>query len=53
MGNLKARLDENNDDAGKRLKLIRIAHNVKEKVVEHHTERVEDSLYFFYYYQQP
>jgi Mn-dependent DtxR family transcriptional regulator len=48
LGNLKARLDENNDDAGKRLKLIRNAHNVKEKVVEHHTERVEDYLEVIY-----
>jgi Mn-dependent DtxR family transcriptional regulator len=49
LGNLKARLDENNDDAGKRLKLIRNAHNVKEKVVEeHHAERVEDYLEVIY-----
>ena len=39
--NLKARLDENNDDSGNQHKLIRNAHNVKEKLIEeHHTDRI-------------
>jgi Mn-dependent DtxR family transcriptional regulator len=42
---LKARLDENNDDSGNRLKLIRNAHNVKEKVIE---DRMEDYLEVIY-----
>jgi Mn-dependent DtxR family transcriptional regulator len=45
---LKARLDENNDDNGHRLKLIRDAHNVKEKVLEQHTDRMEDYLEVIY-----
>jgi Mn-dependent DtxR family transcriptional regulator len=46
---LKARLDENNDDSVKRLKLIRDAHNVKEKVIEEqHTDRMEDYLEVIY-----
>ena len=49
MGNLKARLDENNDDSNNRLKLIRDAHNVKEKVIEEqHTDRMEDYLEVIY-----
>ena len=49
MGNLKARLDENNDDSDNRLKLIRDAHNVKEKVIEEqHTDRMEDYLEVIY-----
>ena len=45
VGNLKARLEENNDDSDNRLKLIRDAHNVKEKVIEgQHTDRMEDYL---------
>ena len=49
MGNLKARLEENNDDSDNRLKLIRDAHNVKEKVVEEqHTDRMEDYLEVIY-----
>ncbi len=46
---MKARLDENinyNDD---RLKLIRNAHNTKEKVIEEqHTDRMEDYLEVIY-----
>ncbi|MGA9154313.1 MAG: iron dependent repressor, metal binding and dimerization domain protein [Candidatus Nitrosopolaris sp.] len=45
---MKARLDENNDDSGHRLKLIRDAHNVKEKVLEQHTNRMEDYLEVIY-----
>jgi Mn-dependent DtxR family transcriptional regulator len=45
---VKARLDENNDDSGHRLKLIRDAHNVKEKVLEQHTDRMEDYLEVIY-----
>lgn len=49
MGNLKARLEENNDDSDKRLKLIRDAHKVKEKVIEEqHTDRMEDYLEVIY-----
>jgi Mn-dependent DtxR family transcriptional regulator len=50
MGNLKARLDENNDDSDNRLKLIRDAHNVKkENVIEElHTDRMEDYLEVIY-----
>jgi DtxR family transcriptional regulator, manganese transport regulator len=44
---LKARLDENNDDNGHRLKLIRDAHNVKE-ILEQHTDRMEDYLEVIY-----
>ena len=48
-GNLKARLDEGNDDSENRLKLIRGAHNVKEKVIhEQHTDRMEDYLEVIY-----
>lgn len=48
-GNLKARLDEGNDDSENRLKLIRDAHNVKEKVIhEQHTDRMEDYLEVIY-----
>jgi Mn-dependent DtxR family transcriptional regulator len=46
---LKARLDGNNDDRDNRLKLIRDAHNVKEKVIEEqHTDRMEDYLEVIY-----
>jgi Mn-dependent DtxR family transcriptional regulator len=49
LGNLKARLEENNDDSDNRLKLIRDAHNVKEKVIEEqHTDRMEDYLEVIY-----
>ncbi len=49
MENLKARLDENNDDSDNRLKLIRDAHNVKEEVIEEqHTDRMEDYLEVIY-----
>jgi len=49
LGNLKARLEENNDDSNNRLKLIRDAHNVKEKVMEEqHTDRIEDYLEVIY-----
>ncbi len=49
VGNLKARLEENNDDSDNRLKLIRDAHNVKEKVIEEqHTDRMEDYLEVIY-----
>jgi Mn-dependent DtxR family transcriptional regulator len=49
LGNLKARLEENNDDSNNRLKLIRDAHNVKEKVMEEqHTDRMEDYLEVIY-----
>ena len=49
MGNLKGKLDENNDDSYNRLKLIRDAHNVKEKVIEEqHTDRMEDYLEVIY-----
>ena len=49
MGNLKGKLDENNDDSYNRLKLIRNAHNVKEKVIEEqHTDRMEDYLEVIY-----
>ena len=41
--NLKAKLDENNNNSDNRLKLIRDAHNVKQKVIEEqHTDRMED-----------
>ena len=42
---MKARLDENNNDSGDCLKLIRNAHNVKEKVIE---DRMEDYLEVIY-----
>ncbi|MGB7954960.1 MAG: winged helix-turn-helix transcriptional regulator, partial [Candidatus Nitrosopolaris sp.] len=46
---MKARLEENNDDSDNRLKLIRDAHNVKEKVIEEqHTDRMEDYLEVIY-----
>jgi len=49
LGNLKGKLDENNDDSYNRLKLIRDAHNVKEKVIEEqHTDRMEDYLEVIY-----
>lgn len=49
MENLKARLDEGNDDSDNRLKLIRSAHNVKEKAIEEqHTDRMEDYLEVIY-----
>ena len=49
MGNLKARLDENNVDSENRLKLIRDVHNVKGKVIEErHTDRMEDYLEVIY-----
>jgi Mn-dependent DtxR family transcriptional regulator len=49
LGNLKARLEENNDDGDNRLKLIRDAHNVKEKIIEEqHTDRMEDYLEVIY-----
>ena len=48
MGNLKARLDQNNDDGDNRLKVIRDVHNVKEKVIENHTDRMEDYLEVIY-----
>jgi len=47
--NLKARLDENNHDRDNRLKLIRDAHNVKQKVIhEQYTDRMEDYLEVIY-----
>jgi Mn-dependent DtxR family transcriptional regulator len=49
LGNLKARLEEKNDDGDNRLKLIRDAHNVKEKIIEEqHTDRMEDYLEVIY-----
>jgi Mn-dependent DtxR family transcriptional regulator len=49
LGNLKARLEENNDDGDNRLKLIRDAHKVKEKIIEEqHTDRMEDYLEVIY-----
>ena len=49
MENLKARLDKNNHDRDNRLKLIRDAHNVKQKVIhEQHTDRMEDYLEVIY-----
>jgi Mn-dependent DtxR family transcriptional regulator len=50
LGNLKARLDENNDDSDiNHIKLIRNAHNAKEKVIEEqHTDRMEDYLEVIY-----
>jgi uncharacterized membrane protein len=48
LGNLKARLDKDNDGSD-RLKLIRNAHNVKEKAIhEQHTDRMEDYLEVIY-----
>jgi Mn-dependent DtxR family transcriptional regulator len=45
---LKARLDKENDERD-RLKLIRNAHNVKEKAIhEQHTDRMEDYLEVIY-----
>jgi hypothetical protein len=47
--NLKARLDEVNDDSENRLKLIRDAHNVEQKIThEQHTDRMEDYLEVIY-----
>jgi Mn-dependent DtxR family transcriptional regulator len=49
LGNLKARLDKNDNVNDKRLKLIRAAHNVKEKVIEEQqTDRMEDYLEVIY-----
>jgi Mn-dependent DtxR family transcriptional regulator len=49
LGNLKARIDEGNDDSDNLLKLIRDAHNVKEKVIhEQHLDRMEDYLEVIY-----
>ena len=45
---MKARLDQNNDDSDNRLKVIRDVHNVKEKVIENHTDRMEDYLEVIY-----
>ena len=46
---MKARLNEGNDYSDNRLKLIRDAHNVKEKVIhEQHTDRMEDYLEVIY-----
>ena len=46
---MKARLEGNNDDSDKRLKLIRDAHNVQEKIIEEqHTDRMEDYLEVIY-----
>jgi Mn-dependent DtxR family transcriptional regulator len=47
--NLKSKLDENKNDSDNRLKLIRDAHNVKQKVIEEqHTDRMEDYLEVIY-----
>ncbi len=47
LGNLKSRLDK--DNRSDRLKLIRNAHNVKEKAIhEPHTDRMEDYLEVIY-----
>ena len=50
MGNLKVKLDENNNNSdNRRLKLIRDAHNVKQKVIEgQHTDRIENYLEVIY-----
>ncbi len=49
LGNLKTRLDKNNNDNDDRLKLIRDAHNMKEKVIEEQqTDRMEDYLEVIY-----
>jgi Mn-dependent DtxR family transcriptional regulator len=49
LGNLKGRLDENNDYSDNPLKLIHDAHNVKEKIIEEkHTDRMEDYLEVIY-----
>ena len=46
---MKARLDEGNDHSENRLKLIRDAHNVKQKIIhEQHTHRMEDYLEVIY-----
>ena len=46
---LKARVDKNNDDSYKRVKLIRDAHNIKSNVVaEPQTDRMEDYLEVIY-----
>ena len=46
---MKARIDKNNDDYDYRLKLIRDAHNMKEKVIgEQQTDRMEDYLEVIY-----
>ena len=43
--NLKTKLNESNDDGDNRPKLIRDAHNVKQKIIqEQHTDRMEDYL---------
>lgn len=48
LGNLKARLDKDNDGSD-RLKLIRNAHKVKEKAIhEQQTDRMEDYLEVIY-----
>ena len=42
---LKTKLDEGSDYSDNRLKLIRDAHNVKQKIIqEQHTNRIEDYL---------
>jgi len=49
LGNLKVKLDENNNNSDNRLKLIRDAHNVKQKVIEgQHTDRIENYLEVIY-----
>ena len=49
LGNLKTRLDKNNNDNDDHLKLIRDAHNMKEKVIEEQqTDRMEDYLEVIY-----
>jgi len=49
LGNLKDRVDKGNDHSENRLKLIRDAHNVKQKVIhEQHTDRMEDYLEVIY-----
>ena len=49
MENLKVKLDENNNNSDNRLKLIRDAHNVKQKVIEgQHTDRIENYLEVIY-----
>ena len=46
---MKARLNEGNDDSDNRVKLIRDAHNVKEKVIhDQHTDRMDDYLEVIY-----
>ena len=42
---MKTKLNESNDDGDNRPKLIRDAHNVKQKIIqEQHTDRMEDYL---------